>query len=76
MQTLPIEMRHPLLSQMASEVKEETADKANLSDASPEGVEGEKKLRKRRRLKGEEPRDAALRRFNCPECGSKFARPS
>jgi hypothetical protein len=34
-----------------------------------------KKLRKKRRLKGELPRDHAARRYKCVECEQKFARP-
>lgn len=44
------------------------------------GGEGEldaagKKIRKKRRLKGELPRDHALRKYKCDECEQKFARP-
>lgn len=35
-----------------------------------------KKTRKRRRLKGELPRDHALRKYKCNDCEQKFARPS
>lgn len=35
-----------------------------------------KKTRKRRRLKGELPRDHALRKYKCGVCSAKFARPS
>ncbi|SGY44587.1 BQ5605_C001g00178 [Microbotryum silenes-dioicae] len=44
-------------------------------EATSVGDSGVKKRRRRRRA-NEPPRDAATRRFPCPQCGKMFARPS
>ena len=46
-----------------------------ISEDEQPSVNG-KKPRKRRRLKGELPRDHALRKYQCLSCPQKFARPS
>lgn len=52
----------------------EMYDQPFSEDEAPN--ESGKKPRKRRRLKGELPRDHALRKYKCTHCDQKFARPS